>query len=61
MHLVYGGNQDNFMLPIGRIAYQGEIVLGKIWTANPSAAYLYFMHGATEVNTDIFEALVYDN
>lgn len=43
-HAVRGGLENDLVVHIGRISYQGEIIIGKILTNNLDEAPLYFIY-----------------
>ncbi|KAG5868476.1 hypothetical protein JTB14_013079 [Gonioctena quinquepunctata] len=60
-HLVKGGIEKNNLLDIGRIAYQGEVVTGKIVTNSPDypdTAPMFFVYKNEEHKTTNYEVLV---
>lgn len=60
-YAVKGGVQAPLVLHLGRTAYDGEVPIGKIWTASPLNAPLYFPTSAlAERNTDTYQALIYE-
>lgn len=62
--LVRGGVEDGYILNIGRIASQGETVIGKIVTASadyPETAPMFFAHKNKEKKVSNYEVLIYDS
>lgn len=59
-----GGIEDGYILFIGRIAYQGQIVTGKVVSGSPDypdTAPMFFIHKEKEQKTTIYELLIYDS
>ncbi|KAH0819145.1 hypothetical protein GEV33_003646 [Tenebrio molitor] len=60
-HLVLGGNESGKALNIGRISYQGEVIVGKVCGYNIGDALMYFPYDNKEVTASSYEVLVYDD
>lgn len=60
-HVVKGGFEGDFLLHIGRISYQGEIVIGKVITSRPDRAVMWFIHNNQEKDANAYETLIYQN
>nr|XP_023016654.1 uncharacterized protein LOC111505969 [Leptinotarsa decemlineata] len=63
-YLVKGGVEMNNLLNIGRIAFQGEVVTGKIVTNSPDfpdTAPMFFVLKNQERETRQYEVLIYDD
>lgn len=58
-HLVEGGTEDGLILNVGRVAFQGEVVVGKVCNYNLGNALLYFTHDKKVYNSPNYEVLVY--
>ncbi|XP_060529306.1 uncharacterized protein LOC132703822 [Cylas formicarius] len=60
-HLIRGGIEDQKWLFIGRVKYQGQIVIGKVLQGNVGNAIMYFAHDGNEHNAPSYEVLKFDN
>ncbi|KAJ3617373.1 hypothetical protein MTP99_007102 [Tenebrio molitor] len=60
-HLVLGGNESGKALNIGRISYQGEVIVGKVCGYNIGNALMFFPYENKEVSASSYEVLVYDD
>lgn len=61
--LVKGGFEDNYILNIGRIAFQGETVLGKVVTNSvdyPGTAPMFYAFRNQENRATIYEVMIYE-
>lgn len=62
--MVKGGIEDGYILFIGRIAYQGEIVTGKVVNGSrdyPTTSPMFFAHKENEQMATTYEVLIYDS
>lgn len=59
-HAVRGGLENDLLVHIGRIFYQGEIITGKIPTNQLSGAPLYFIYQNVERTVEYYEMLIYE-
>lgn len=59
-HAVRGGLENDLVVHIGRISYQGEIIIGKIPTNNLDEAPLYFIYRNEQKKTNYYEMLIYE-
>lgn len=48
-HVVIGGYLDDKIVNIGRVMYQGELVVGEVHGYNNENAKMYFIHRNKEV------------
>jgi hypothetical protein len=60
-HLVLGGTESSKELNIGRISYQGEVIVGKVCGYNIGNALMYFPYDNREATASSYEVLVYDD
>ncbi|XP_018562464.1 uncharacterized protein LOC108904403 [Anoplophora glabripennis] len=61
-HLVPGGVEWNGLVTnIGRILYQGELLVAKVCGFNVGNAKLYYRIGNGQKDTDYYEILTYDD
>jgi hypothetical protein len=60
-HLVLGGTESAKELNIGRISYQGEVIVGKVCGYNIGNALMYFPYDNKEVTASSYEVLIYDD
>ncbi|XP_018562442.1 uncharacterized protein LOC108904397 [Anoplophora glabripennis] len=60
-HLVRGGVEHDLISNIGRISYQGEVIVSKVCGYKVGDAKLYFPAGNKETNVESYEVLMYDN
>lgn len=61
-HLVPGGVEWNGLVTnIGRILYQGELLVAKVCGFNVGNAKLYYRSGNEEKDTDNYEVLIFDS
>ncbi|KAJ3616393.1 hypothetical protein MTP99_003874 [Tenebrio molitor] len=60
-HLVIGGTESSKELNIGRISYQGEVIVGKVCGYNIGNALMYFPYDNKEVTASSYEVLIYDD
>ena len=56
--LVIGGYEIGKMINVGRVMYQGELIVGKVLVYNKGAANLHFIGGGTEVSVPSYQVLV---
>ncbi|RZC40625.1 DUF3421 domain containing protein [Asbolus verrucosus] len=59
-HLVIGGFEDEKMLNFGRVMYQGELIVGKVFGFETEKAKLYFVHGEKEFSVTSYQVLIYN-
>jgi hypothetical protein len=59
--LVIGGTESSKELNIGRISYQGEVIVGKVCGYNIGNALMYFPYDNKEVTASSYEVLIYDD
>lgn len=55
--------EDSYTLNIGRIAFQGETVFGKVVTNSrdyPGLAPMFFAHKNKENQAPLYEVMIYD-
>lgn len=57
--LVIGGYEDDVIINIGRVMYQGELKIGKVLSSNIGKAHLYFVHNDNEKEVNTYEVLTY--
>ncbi|RZB94398.1 uncharacterized protein BDFB_009378, partial [Asbolus verrucosus] len=60
-HLVVGGTENGKVLNVGRVSYQGEIIVGKVCGYNIGNSLLFFPYQNKEIHADSYEVLVYDD
>lgn len=60
-HAVRGGLENDLVVHIGRISYQGEVVIGKIPTDLTQEAPLYFIYKDNQKKISSYEMLIYDD
>lgn len=60
-NVVRAGLEKDAVVHIGRIAYQGEVVVGKIPTNDWTKASLFIVNKDSELKMTSFEVLIYDN
>jgi hypothetical protein len=60
-HLVAGGTENGKTLNIGRVSYQGEVIVGKVCSYNVGNALMFFPYHNNEISVKSYEVLVYDN
>ncbi|KAJ3659097.1 hypothetical protein Zmor_010804 [Zophobas morio] len=58
-HLVPGGIEWGKVLNIGRIKYQGELIVGKVCSGTIGRAKLYFPYKNEEIDVSSYEILTY--
>ncbi|XP_018570728.1 uncharacterized protein LOC108910568 [Anoplophora glabripennis] len=59
-HLVRGGVEYGLLTNIGRISYQGELLVAKVCSFSVGNAKLFYPAGNREKSTDSYEVLIYD-
>ncbi|XP_018562462.1 uncharacterized protein LOC108904402 [Anoplophora glabripennis] len=59
-HLVRGGVEYGLVSNIGRIKYQGELLVAKVCGFNVGNAKLFFPAGNEEKHAESYEVLIYD-
>ncbi|XP_063917088.1 uncharacterized protein LOC135132817 [Zophobas morio] len=60
-NLVPGGTENGKLLHIGRVSYQGEVIVGKVCGYNIGNALMFFPYGKDEISVGSYEVLVYDD
>ena len=60
-YLVPGGTENGKLLNIGRVSYQGEVIVGKVCGYNIGNALMFFPYGKDEISVGSYEVLVYDD
>ncbi|CAH1383066.1 unnamed protein product [Tenebrio molitor] len=60
-HLVAGGTENGKILNIGRVSYQGEVIVGKVCSYNVGNALMFFPYHNNEISVKSYEVLVYEN
>ncbi|EFA02201.1 hypothetical protein TcasGA2_TC007858 [Tribolium castaneum] len=60
-HLVSGGTEWGKVLNIGRVKYQGELIVGKVCSGTIGKAKLYFPYKGEEIESDTYEVLAYED
>ncbi|RZB40493.1 uncharacterized protein BDFB_011542, partial [Asbolus verrucosus] len=60
-HLVSGGTEWGKILNIGRVKYQGEIIVGKVCSGTISNAKMYFPYNRQEISVSSYEILTYED
>ncbi|RZB94396.1 DUF3421 domain containing protein, partial [Asbolus verrucosus] len=60
-HLVVGGTENGKILNIGRVTYQGEVIVGKVCGYNIGDAQMFFPYQNKEISVSSYEVLVYDD
>lgn len=60
-HLVSGGTEWGKVLNIGRIKYQGELIIGKVCSGTIGNAKLYFPYKGEEIESTSYEILIYED
>jgi hypothetical protein len=59
-HLVPGGMEWGKVLNIGRVKYQGELIIGKVCSGTIGKAKLYFPYKGAEITVSSYEILTYE-
>lgn len=59
-HVVPGGVDSDDVTYIGRIFYQGELLVAKVCGYDTGDAKFWFPAGNEEKNVDSYEVLIYD-
>ncbi|XP_063915498.1 uncharacterized protein LOC135131617 [Zophobas morio] len=59
-HVVIGGTEDEKVLNIGRVSFQGEVIVGKVCSYNTGSANLYFPYDGQEIGVASYEILIYE-
>lgn len=59
-HMVRGGVEYGLVTSIGRILYQGQLLVAKVCGFNVGNAKLYYPAQNVEKSTEAYEVLVYE-
>lgn len=59
-HVVLGGVEYDRISYIGRIFYEGEVIIAKVCGFNVGDAKFWFPADNEEKNVDCYEVLIYD-
>ncbi|RZB94397.1 DUF3421 domain containing protein [Asbolus verrucosus] len=60
-HLVMGGTESGKAVNIGRVSYQGEVIVGKVCGYIIGNARMFFPYQNAEVTVSSYEVLVYND
>jgi hypothetical protein len=60
-HLVVGGTENGKVLNIGRVSYQGEVIVGKVYSYSVGDALMFFPYHSNETSVVSYEVLVYEH